>query len=89
VPRPRSGASSRARRGALDALYHLVSWLRKRLAAMGADGALTAASSTYRLDIPAAHVDVHRFRDLVARASELAGDDRRAISLLEEALRLH
>lgn len=35
------------------------------------------------------HVDVHRFHDLIARANELAGDDRQVIALLEEALRLH
>jgi DNA-binding SARP family transcriptional activator len=72
-----------------DALYHLVVGLRKRLAAAGLHGVPTAANGTYRLDIPPAMVDVHRFHDLVARARGLADDDQQAVALFEAALRLH
>jgi DNA-binding SARP family transcriptional activator len=76
--------------GALNDLYHLVGGLRKRLAVAGLDGVPTAANGTYRLDIPPAGVDVHRFHDLVARARGLTdNDDQQAVALFEAALRLH
>jgi DNA-binding SARP family transcriptional activator len=77
-------------RGAtLEALYHLVAAVRRRLAAHGLEGVLTNANGTYRLDIPPAHVDVHLFHALTARAREMARDgDQQAVTLLEEALRL-
>jgi DNA-binding SARP family transcriptional activator len=76
--------------GALDALYHLVRDLRKRLAAAGLAGVLIAANGTYRLNIAADRVDVHRFHALTSRVRDLGeGDDEQAVALLEEALGLH
>jgi DNA-binding SARP family transcriptional activator len=77
-------------RGAtLEALYHLVAALRRRLAAAGLEGVLTNANGTYRLDVSTAHIDVHVFHALTARARKLArDDDQRAVPLLDEALQL-
>jgi DNA-binding SARP family transcriptional activator len=76
--------------GAVSAVHHLATELRKRLAAVGLRDVLIAANGTYRLDVPTAHVDVHRFHDLTARARELVGDDdQQVVTLLEEALGLH
>jgi DNA-binding SARP family transcriptional activator len=73
----------------LDALYHLVGAVRRTLAAADLDDVLGSANGTYWLEIPPAHVDVHVFRVLTERARALARDgDRRAVELLEEALRL-
>lgn len=76
--------------GALDALYHLARGLRRRLETVGYAGVLTGVNGTYRLGLPVQSVDVHRFHALVSRARQAAGaDDRRAVDLIEEALRLH
>jgi DNA-binding SARP family transcriptional activator len=75
----------------LDALYHLASRLRRRLASAGHAGVLTGANGASKLAVSADSVDAHRFRELVARASQLDGadDGGQAVALLEEALRLH
>jgi DNA-binding SARP family transcriptional activator len=73
----------------LEALYHLVGAVRRTLAATGLDDVLGSANGAYWLEIPPAYVDVHAFRMLTERARALACDgDRRAVGLLEEALRL-
>jgi len=73
----------------LEALYHLVGAVRRTLAAAGLDDVLQNANGTYWLDVPPAHVDVHVFRALTERARAVTRDgDRRAVGLLEEALRL-
>jgi DNA-binding SARP family transcriptional activator len=75
--------------GALDALYHLVRKLRRRLEAAGYPGVLTGRNGTYRLSLPPEYVDAHRFHALAARARQLGeGDDQKAVDLLEEALSL-
>jgi DNA-binding SARP family transcriptional activator len=73
----------------VEALHHLVTATRKRLAEAGLEGALTNANGTYRLGISPTRVDVHVFRDLAARGRELArSGDPRAITELEDALAL-
>jgi DNA-binding SARP family transcriptional activator len=73
----------------LDALYHLVAAARKRLATVRLDDVLTNTNGTYRLDVPEAHVDLHVFRALTARASGLArAGDPQAIAVYERALQL-
>ena len=73
----------------LDALHHLVVAVRRTLATAGLGDVLHNANGTYWLDVPPAHVDVHVFHALTERARALARDgDRRAVGLLEEALRL-
>jgi len=72
-----------------EALHHLVSAVRRTLAATGLDDVLPNANGTYWLDVPPEHVDVHVFHALTERARALTRDgDRRAVGLLEEALRL-
>lgn len=77
-------------KSAAEDLYHLVCGLRKRLSAALGPKALAAGTGIYRLDVPAAWVDVHRFHDLSTRARRLTGgEDEQAVALLDEALRLH
>jgi DNA-binding SARP family transcriptional activator len=60
--------------------------LRKRLGAVGLDGALVSRNKAVRLDIPAESVDVHRFERLVEQAR--GAGDQQAADLLGEALEL-
>jgi DNA-binding SARP family transcriptional activator len=72
-----------------EALYHLIGAARRALAKAGLDDVLRNAEGTYWLDVPPAQVDVHVFHALTERARALSRDgDRRAVGLLEEALRL-
>jgi len=73
----------------LEALYHLVGAVRRTLATAGLGDVLRNVNGTYCLDVPPAHVDVHVFHAQTERAHALAcTGDRRAVGLLEEALRL-
>jgi DNA-binding SARP family transcriptional activator len=77
--------------GAAQAFYKLVYNLRKRLDKLGLKDHLTTNNGNYRLGVPAAWVDVHRFHDLTRRAGEIAaaGARQQATDLLREALTLH
>ncbi|AKN75783.1 hypothetical protein QR97_36710 [Streptomyces sp. PBH53] len=67
-------------------LYSYVSRLRGALAAATQDVRITRRTGAYVLTVDPSAVDVHRFRDLVARA-RTAGDDR-AATLFAQALAL-
>ncbi|MFI7536344.1 BTAD domain-containing putative transcriptional regulator [Streptosporangium sp. NPDC049376] len=68
-------------------LYSYVSRLRQALAPVAGEARLSRASGGYVLAVDASTVDLHRFRDLTARA-RTADDDGTAASLLEQALGL-
>ncbi|MCO5995829.1 AfsR/SARP family transcriptional regulator [Actinoallomurus rhizosphaericola] len=73
-----------------DAVWRLVSRLRRRLQDAGLTDVLKRTGATYRLEVPPEQVDLHRFRAMSAQARRLLGhDDHRAGELLEEALGLH
>jgi DNA-binding SARP family transcriptional activator len=72
-----------------DAFYHLVGTARRTLRTAGLGGVLRNANGTYWLEVPPEHVDVHAFHALTERGRALTRDgDRRAVEVLEEALRL-
>ncbi|MGP4012497.1 AfsR/SARP family transcriptional regulator [Streptomyces sp. 4N124] len=68
-----------------ETLYAYVSRLRQALTPWGPD--LVREQGGYRLAVGMEAVDLHRFRDLVARARSV-GADERAVALWEEALGL-
>ncbi|MBO3740155.1 AfsR/SARP family transcriptional regulator [Actinoplanes flavus] len=69
-------------------LYSYVSRLNAALTGTGVE--IARRSGGYLLDIDPARIDLHRFRDAVARAREAAraGDPERALALLQAALDL-
>jgi DNA-binding SARP family transcriptional activator len=72
-----------------DALRHLMTALRKTLAAAGLPGVLPKGNGTYRLDVSPDQVDVHVFHALTDRARLLDRDgDPGAVRLLEQAVGL-
>jgi DNA-binding SARP family transcriptional activator len=75
---------------ASSALHQLVRALRRRLELAGLNDALPrSANGTYRLDVPAAQVDLHQFHACTSRARELVyHDDQLAAEALDQALRL-
>ncbi|WP_052668040.1 AfsR/SARP family transcriptional regulator [Nitriliruptor alkaliphilus] len=72
----------------VTALHGLVSGLRKRLepdpGVATAPRVLVTRPGGYLLDVPADHVDAHRFRTMVHRAAAVSGEERAA--LLRDAL---
>ncbi|MGW2291228.1 BTAD domain-containing putative transcriptional regulator [Streptomyces phaeochromogenes] len=68
-----------------ETLYGYVSRLRQALTPWGPD--LVREQGGYRLAVGMESVDLHRFRDLVARARSVDADER-AVALWEEALGL-
>jgi DNA-binding SARP family transcriptional activator/Tfp pilus assembly protein PilF len=68
-----------------ETLYGYVSRLRQALTPWGPD--LVREQGGYRLAVGMEAVDLHRFRDLVARARSVDADER-AVALWEEALGL-
>ncbi len=76
-----------APRTATHAVRVCVSGLRTALAAAGTAIDIATRGSGYLLAIDPSHVDVHRFRALVASAREAAGDAAR-VTLLDRALDL-
>jgi len=71
---------------AADALYSYMSRLRRALSASD-DLKIVRRPGGYVLTVDPMTVDMHRFRDLVARA-RTAGDDSESISLYEQAFAL-
>ncbi|WP_210582867.1 BTAD domain-containing putative transcriptional regulator, partial [Streptomyces sp. GESEQ-4] len=68
-----------------ETLYGYVSRLRQALTPWGPD--LVREQGGYRLSVAVEAVDLHRFRDLAARARSVDADER-AVALWEEALGL-
>jgi DNA-binding SARP family transcriptional activator len=74
----------------LDALWRLVGRVRRRLGTFGLTEVLIVSGSSYRLDVPPEHVDLHVFRAICEQGLSLIGhDDQRAGRMLQQALSLH
>ncbi|WP_151482911.1 AfsR/SARP family transcriptional regulator [Streptomyces albicerus] len=80
-------------------LYAHIARIRRMLATVatpldaGTDGAgagpqLRRGPGGYLLDVPAGHIDVHRFRRLVEQARAASGTDAERVGMLREALGL-
>src|SRR5580658_3885427 len=68
-----------------EALHHRVVVARRSLAGAGLVDVLVNGRGSYRLDVPPAHVDVHVFHELIARAREAArAGDQSAVTLIEQ-----
>ncbi|MET9450462.1 AfsR/SARP family transcriptional regulator [Streptomyces cinerochromogenes] len=68
-------------------LYSYVSRLRQALATASGEARITRRTGSYVLTVDPSAVDLHRFRDLLARARTVAADDR-AEALFAQALAL-
>jgi DNA-binding SARP family transcriptional activator len=73
-----------------NALQQQVHQLRRHLDAVGGGGPVVTVRGGYRLDVPSAAVDAHRFERLVVdgRAAAAGGDRRMAAARLSAALGL-
>ncbi|GGS81674.1 AfsR/SARP family transcriptional regulator [Streptomyces cinerochromogenes] len=79
--------ADRPPRRAHATLYSYVSRLRQALATASSEAHITRRTGSYVLTVDPSAVDLHRFRDLVARARSAAADDR-AEALFAQALAL-
>jgi DNA-binding SARP family transcriptional activator/tetratricopeptide (TPR) repeat protein len=70
-----------------DTVYRYLSLLRKSLSPVRHEVSIVRQSGSYRLDVDVASIDLHRFRQSVARA-RTADDDSQAVALYEQAIGL-
>jgi len=77
----------RAPRAARNVVHGYIARLRRALSLHGADVEIVTRQSGYVAEVAASAVDLHRFRDLIARAHKTTDDDT-AAGLYSEALRL-
>ncbi|MBA2813865.1 tetratricopeptide repeat protein [Streptomyces sp. KM273126] len=80
----------RAPQRARSTLYSYLSRLRQALRTAAGEAQITRRSGGYELSVALSAVDLHRFRDLAARARTTAyeGDEDNAARLFDEALAL-